>query len=196
MGVIDRSGHWSPAAVVVVREGCCFPGSERGLSSTGAMDAIDLLTQHHRQLERQMEALKGAEVVDEAEFARAADEFVMHVTVEETLFYPAVKARRTEDILLESLEEHLSLKRVLADLLAIAPGDAKFGPKLHVLAEQLAHHHEEEEEHLFPKVRKVLGGDDLAALGDEMEERMRALAAAGGARRRVLVQTVDSAPLV
>jgi hypothetical protein len=29
--------------------------------------------------------------------------------------YPAVKAKRTEDILLEALEEHLGIKRVIAD---------------------------------------------------------------------------------
>src|SRR5205085_11016612 len=88
-------------------------------------------------------------------FPQAADALTAHVTVEEKHFYPAVRARRTEDILLESLEEHLSLKRVLADMLDLKIEDEKWEPKLHVLKEQLEHHHKEEEEHLFPKVEKM-----------------------------------------
>ena len=80
----------------------------------------------------------------------------------------AVKAKRTEDILMESLEEHLSLKRLLADLMEMTPGDAAFEAKFKVLREQTEHHHEEEEENLFPKVRKLLDEDQLAALGREM----------------------------
>jgi hypothetical protein len=91
------------------------------------------------------------------------------VLVEERLFYPAVSARRTEDILLESLEEHLSLKRVLADLLELPADDVHFEPKLHVLEEQARHHHKEEEEHLFPKVRKLLSKGELEALGEQLE---------------------------
>ncbi|HLL24214.1 MAG TPA: hemerythrin domain-containing protein [Kofleriaceae bacterium] len=97
-------------------------------------------------------------------------------------------------MLLESLEEHLSLKRVLADLLAIAPEDAKFEPKLHVLAEQAEHHHEEEEEHLFPKVKKLLSSERLDALGSQMRARMDDLRA-HAVRNRVPQQTADSTDL-
>ena len=40
----------------------------------------------------------------EALFKRVGDELTVHVTSEEQIFYPAVKEKRTEDILLESLE--------------------------------------------------------------------------------------------
>jgi hemerythrin superfamily protein len=123
-----------------------------------------------------------------------ADALAAHMTIEEELFYPAVKAERTEDILLESLEEHLSLRRVLADLLAIAPEDAKFEPKLHVLVEQAEHHHEEEEEHLFPKVKKLLGAERLDKLGTEMHARMERLREQA-VRTRVPQQTADSTDL-
>ncbi len=158
------------------------------------MNAIDLLIGQHRDMESKLDKLKKAEPPDRAEFDDLADELAAHITVEEELFYPAVKAKRTEDILLESLEEHLSLKRVLTDLLALAPKDDKFGPKLHVLAEQAKHHHEEEEEHLFPKVRKLLDEDHLEALGSEMDLRIEHLRE-HAPRKRIPGQTADSADL-
>ncbi len=158
------------------------------------MDAIELLTNHHRELEQRLDAMKDSEAVDPAVFEETADSLAAHVTVEEELFYPAVKAEWTEDTLLESLEEHLSLKRVLADLLDLDTGNLKFGPKLHVLAEQVEHHHKEEEEHLFPKVRKLLDARRLEALGGRMAQRMAQLERRG-VSDRIPEQTGDSAPL-
>jgi hemerythrin superfamily protein len=100
-----------------------------------------------------------------------------HVLIEEQHFYPAVKAKRTEDILLESLEEHLSLKRLIADLLELPVTDEHYEAKLHVLKEQAEHHHEEEEEHLFPKVKKLLNDDELNELGQLMADAQQELLA-------------------
>lgn len=158
------------------------------------MDAVDFLVSHHRQLEKSLNAMKKAERIDQRAFDEAADALAAHVTVEEEIFYPAVKARRTEEILLESLEEHLSLKRVLADLLALGVDEEKFSPKVHVLAEQAEHHHKEEEEHLFPKVRKLMDTDALDALGEQMSARMQQLIEQS-VSRRIPAQTADSKSL-
>ena len=140
------------------------------------MNAIEMLAAQHRRMEDMLKDLLDAEpVARRSLFARAADELMSHVLVEEEIFYPAVKAERTEDILLESLEEHLSLKRVLSDLVALSADDDHFEPKLHVLEEQTRHHHKEEEEHLFPKVKKLLSSDRLERLGDEMAKKQREL---------------------
>jgi hemerythrin superfamily protein len=134
------------------------------------MNAIDLLTKQHRQMETALESLvKAKGEARRALFDETADTLMAHVLVEERIFYPAVNAKRTEDILLESLEEHLSLKRLVADLIALSIDDEHFEPKLHVLEEQAKHHHEEEEEKLFPKVKKLLKADELEALGEELQ---------------------------
>jgi hemerythrin superfamily protein len=125
-------------------------------------------------------------------FTEIADILAAHVTIEEQIFYPAVKVGRTEDILLESLEEHLSIKRVLADLIALSPSDATFDPKLHVLKEQVEHHHKEEEGDLFPKVRKLIDHERLSELGETMEARRESLEA-GKPRNIVLGQTDEAA---
>ena len=160
------------------------------------MNAIDLLVRHHRHLEQLLEKLGEAEGDEKHRlFTEAADFLVTHFTIEERCFYPAVRAARTEDILLESLEEHLSLKRVLADLVTLAPGDASFEPKLHVLEEQTEHHHHEEEEHLFPKARKILDEARLEALGAEMQKMADELDRHEKPRCLVLGQTDEAAPL-
>lgn len=96
-----------------------------------------------------------------AALERIADDLGKHIASEEQVFYPAVRARRTEDILLQSLEEHLSLKRLLADLLELEPTAETWQPKLKVLDEQTRHHQKEEEEHLFPNEKKILPEDEL-----------------------------------
>ena len=133
-------------------------------------NAIEMLTKQHREMEAALKAISDGDSGARLElFAKAADLLMSHVLVEERVFYPAVKAKRTEDVLLESLEEHLSIKRLLSDLVALPDDAAVFEPKFHVLAEQLEHHHEEEEEKLFPKVKKLLSNDELEELGERMQ---------------------------
>ena len=160
------------------------------------MNAIDVLENDHREMEQLLGRLANATGDERASlFGEMSDRLTAHITVEEQHFYPAVKAGRTEDILLESLEEHLSLKRVLADLLGLAPSDARFEPKLHVLKEQVEHHHKEEEEHLFPKVRKLFDAETLESMGDEIERRIRQTLGRN-IRGVVLNQTKEAAPLL
>jgi hemerythrin superfamily protein len=161
------------------------------------MNAVDLLIQQHRELEAQLEQVleAPAEADRRRLFNQAADLLTVHIASEEDVFYPAVKARRTEDILLESLEEHLSLKRLLADLIELSPGEQTFEPKFKVLKEQSEHHHEEEEEHLFPKVRACIDDSQLDTLGDEMLALQHRLADEGRPREAVADQTEKAAPL-
>ena len=79
------------------------------------MSAIDLLESQHREVEElfsQIEAAKDNEKKAEL-FKELADKLAIHAAIEEHHFYPAVKAKRTEDILLESLEEHVTIKCTL-----------------------------------------------------------------------------------
>jgi len=160
------------------------------------MNAVDLLTEQHRKLEATLSAADDAESADERAraVARIADDLGKHVSSEERVFYPAVRARRTEDILLESLEEHLSLKRLLADLLELDPEAETWTAKLKVLTEQTCHHHSEEEKNLFPKVRRLLPEADLVELGCQIVSLQARLVRTGEARA-VADETDEAAPL-
>jgi hemerythrin superfamily protein len=160
------------------------------------MDAVELLVRQHREMERAMKrVLDDNEKDAKARFAEVADHLTTHIASEEEVFYPAVREKRTEDILLESLEEHLSLKRLLADLLELEPADTTFEPKFKVLKEQAEHHHKEEEEHLFPKVQRILDARERERLGVEMLAVQQRLQARGEPREAVADQTDSAARL-
>lgn len=161
------------------------------------MDAVELLISQHRAMERLLEQVKDAENASQRSklFAEAGDQLTVHIKSEEEIFYPAVNAARTEDDLLESLEEHLSLKRLLADLLALDSEDKLFEAKFKVLKEQTEHHHKEEEEHLFPVVKRMIKTEQRQELGREMLALQRRLLKADEPREAVVNETGAAAPL-
>ena len=161
------------------------------------MNAVELLESQHREVEKLFTKIeKAKDKRDKATlFAQIADDLAMHAAIEEQHFYPAVRAKRTEDILLESLEEHLGIKRVIADLLAIDAGDETFDAKIKVLKEQVEHHVEEEESDLFPKSKKVLDAQEMANLGAAMEQAQRRIEKRGDAREGVPAETAHAAAL-
>lgn len=135
------------------------------------MNAIQLLTMQHDEVDAliaKLEKSKDSKVKRET-FATLADNLAAHVAIEEKLFYPAVVAKKTEEMLHEAVEEHLAVKRLLADMLALSVTDDQFEAKLSVMKEGLEHHnHKEEEGELFPEVRTLLSSEELIALGSEM----------------------------
>lgn len=161
------------------------------------MNAIDLLESQHREVEELFEKIEKAKSPSSKGqlFEEIADRLAVHAAIEEHHFYPAVKARRTEDILLESLEEHLGIKRVIADLMEMTPEDETFDAKVKVLKEQVSHHVEEEESDLFPKVKKLFDGELLEAIGQEMSAEQDELESEGSPRRAVPSETEGAARL-
>jgi hypothetical protein len=160
------------------------------------MDAIEILEEQHRETESLFDSLDEEQGESERRlaFARLADLLVIHMTIEERHFYPEARDKPTIDDLLEAVEEHLAIKRVLADLLDLQVDDPVFEAKLKVLREQVDHHVHEEEEHIFPQARVLCSGAALEAIGAEMEYSIVELAQ-GEPRRRVRNQT-ESAPPV
>lgn len=161
------------------------------------MEATVYLTRQHRAIEEELRNALHAEDADakRRQFLELADALTMHIACEEQVFYPAVHENPVEDILLESLEEHLAMKRLLADLIELPVDDPTFQPKLHVLKEQAEHHHREEEDKLFPKVVSELDHDRRQELGLALKDFQDALQARGRPRYTVLAQTAVAEPL-
>lgn len=160
------------------------------------MNAIELLETQHREVEDLFAALEEAEDADEKGelFDDLADALAVHAAIEERHFYPTVRERRTEDILLESLQEHLAIKRALAALLDLDPGDGAFDTRLRELKGEVEHHVRDEEKELFPKVRNILSADELDSLGDEMLATAEELES-GEPRESVREQIAEAPPL-
>ena len=134
------------------------------------IDALELLRSQHEEVEELIAQIERADGDHKAElFTELADKLAAHSAIEEKLFYPTVKARQTEDLLRESVEEHLAVKRILCDMLELDCGDDEFDAKLVVMKEEIRHHaHDEEEDQLFPQVERLLSPDERAALGNEL----------------------------
>ena len=137
------------------------------------MNALDLLIQQHRETDELFDDLKQARTQDKpACFADLADALVIHTVLEETRVYPTVLEKADDELeeqLREAAEEHLGIKRYLADMLALDADDPTFEAKLEVLEEQVKHHVKEEEREMFPRVAELFSRDVLETLGEELE---------------------------
>ena len=140
------------------------------------MDAITLLTEDHRSVEKLFQrfedtgprALKARKHLAE----RIVRELAVHAVIEEQVLYPAVREGlpETEDDVLEALEEHHVAKWMLSEIDGMSPDHERFKAKVTVLIESVRHHVEEEEEVLFPKVRAAFDAEQLEQIGQALAE--------------------------
>ena len=145
----------------------------------GKSDAITLLKQDHDKVKK---AFKKFEKMDHESSAAAElaaqtiADLKLHTTLEEDIFYPAVRqATEDEDLMNEAEVEHKSAKLLIQDLEGMQPDDPMYAATFTVLGEYVNHHVEEEEGEMFKKARKAKV--DLEALGEQIAARK---AQAGG----------------
>jgi hemerythrin superfamily protein len=111
-------------------------------------------------------------------FAQIKAALEVHATIEEEIFYPAVKKARSEhlkDEVREGYEEHKQIKSLLAQISSITPADETYDMKIKVLKEDVEHHVKDEEGEMFPDARRFLGESRLAELGAHLEARKHQL---------------------
>ena len=152
--------------------------------SQKSTDAVSILKADHdkvKKLFKEFERLHEEESDDEAaEIAtQICNELTIHATVEEEIFYPAVRAQIDDDDLLDEAEvEHASAKDLIAQIESMEPSDDKYAAKVIVLGEYIDHHITEEHEEMFPKAKKA--GLDMDVLGAEILARKAELKAEMG----------------
>jgi hypothetical protein len=164
---------------------------------TDTIDVLQILSSQHSEVEELFERIENGNGDRAALFVQLADKLAAHAAVEEKIFYPAAMATQTSELLHESVEEHLEIKRLLADMLALDPsGDEEtFDAKLSVLKENVSHHaHEEEEGKLFPMLRRLLSADQRAALGNDVLAMFESMIDQSP-RLHVPEETAEAAPL-
>jgi hemerythrin superfamily protein len=142
------------------------------------MNATDLLEKQHRKVEAIFAKLEDESKDDCQELLEElANDLAAHMTIEQELFYPAIREVDAE-LVAESFEEHAIAEVALKRLLA-ADSDETFKARVTALKELIEHHVKEEEKELFPKVEKALDDDKLDELGEQMEARFDEVAEAG-----------------
>jgi iron-sulfur cluster repair protein YtfE (RIC family) len=141
------------------------------------MNAIELLKEDHDRVDKLFQTVKANEDADHRDtFAKIKAELDVHTHIEETIFYPKLKAEGDEElkkIVLEGVEEHHQAKMFLRELASLVEDSEKFQPKLKVLMEDIGHHVQEEEGQMFPMVEEQFDEYTLQMLGQEMEKEKK-----------------------
>ena len=140
------------------------------------MDALNLLTQDHRSVERLFKAYERTGTGTSNQKQRLAVQIIrelsIHASIEEQFLYPTARelSKSFDAPILEALEEHHLAKVTLAELEKMSPRDERFDAKMAVLMENIRHHVEQEEGDLFPKLKRFMDRSQLALLGEAMEQ--------------------------
>lgn len=143
------------------------------------MNAFSLLKDDHKKVAGILEKIDAtterATKSREELFAQLKNELDVHARIEEAVLYPALEEyEETRDITLEAYEEHTIVKQLLGELESSRKDDETWTAKFTVLKENIEHHVEEEEGEMFEKARKVLSEDEIATLGERLEEAKQA----------------------
>jgi hemerythrin superfamily protein len=159
-----------------------MPNTQQSKKSAGP-DAIKLLTADHKEVKamfKEFAAMKKGDADGEAKAAlvqRICTALTIHATIEEEIFYPALREAIDDmDLMDEADIEHASAKDLIAQLESASPGDDHYDAKVTVLGEMIDHHVKEEEGEMFPKAKKAIDtgivGVELAARQAELKEEL------------------------
>ena len=148
-------------------------------------DACTLLDSDHRNVKKLFKAyeeLMGSKAASAAQKKRDLAnqiclELTVHATIEEEIFYPALRdAFKDADLLDEAEVEHATAKDLIAQIQDATEVDDKFDAKVTVLGEYIDHHVKEERGEMFPKARATRGLD-LVGMREQLEARKEELMA-------------------
>ena len=108
--------------------------------------------------------------------AQICTELTVHTTLEEEIFYPAVRAAlRDKELVPEANVEHASVKDLIAQVEGVEPDGEMYDAKVKVMGEFVKHHVKEEQNEMFPRAKKTRL--DMVALGQQMAARKQELMA-------------------
>lgn len=148
-------------------------------NSRAKSEIIEMLKEDHKRAKR---AFREGEKLAEEKDSEALEDLVLqtcaeltvHATLEEELFYPALREEIKQPELLDEAEvEHASAKDLIAQLEQMTGDDPKFAATFKVLGEYVKHHIREEEGELFEQLTRT--GVDWEALQQEVQQRREQL---------------------
>ena len=147
------------------------------------MDALSLLKDDHDEMKKLLSELDGTTErgtqTRERLFTTVKEELTVHESIEEEIFYPALKDHpKLKELTLEAYEEHHVVDMVMAEIESLPFDDDRWGAKFTVMKENIEHHIEEEEREMFEQAKQVFDPNELEALGERMASRKRQLKAA------------------
>jgi hemerythrin superfamily protein len=142
--------------------------------------AFTMLKADHDKVKKLFSRFEKADSPDKQEIvSEALEELKIHATVEEQVFYPALRQEMEDEdgLMDEADEEHHVAKILIAELEQMKGDEDHWEAKFTVLAENVRHHIKEEEGEIFPQARNT--NIDFVALGEQMAELKQSLSEKG-----------------
>jgi hypothetical protein len=147
----------------------------------GGMDVITLLKNDHREVKDMFDRAERLGERAGQQRGKLGEQICkaleLHSTFEEEEFYPRFRERAEDhegrETLLEALEEHAIVDRLVNELKGMDPSDERYEAKLMVVIESARHHIKEEEREMLPMAREVFEREELLELGDRFMEAKR-----------------------
>jgi hemerythrin-like domain-containing protein len=137
------------------------------------MKATTLLKRQHRQTEKLFAQIERSrdEVKRNALVEQLVEGLMVHMLLEEQVFYPAVREALEDTMLVEeAFLEHHAARGAMQLMLRGGDELVSFEARLKALKEMIEQHVEEEEEELFPEVESAMDEAALKGVGAEMKE--------------------------
>jgi iron-sulfur cluster repair protein YtfE (RIC family) len=171
------------------------------------MDAIEMLEKDHQKVTELFRRFNGGGGltglvkrvtgnVSDRQRRQAADqicrELEVHTTVEEELFYPAVRALnddRLNGMLAEAFKEHATVKQLVATIRSGTGVDSDLQSKMNELQSDVDHHVREEEHEMFPRVELLMDAPRRDRLAREMRARKQQVEPRPARRRAAATRT-------
>ena len=118
-----------------------------------------------------VETKKSAPKKREELFQRLRMALVPHMKAEESVFYPALVAKKaSREDAMEGVEEHHVSDMVLKELETMPKGDDQWGAKMTVFEELVEHHIEDEESKVFKSAEKAFDRDEFLGIMKQFDQ--------------------------
>jgi hemerythrin superfamily protein len=146
------------------------------------MDAVTLIKNDHRLMERLFEQLKAGAGDRQALLVEVAARLAAHSHAEEMKVYPALAQAQPEEHgeVEHGAEEHHEAEQMLHLVMAMEPDAPEFESGLAQFVDAVLHHVQEEESELLPALEQAVDAAKLEELGQAFEEvRIKELEIAG-----------------
>jgi len=142
-------------------------------------NAISMLKKDHDTVKGLFDKFEDSENATEKQniISEAVQELKIHATIEEEIFYPALRGELEEDVMNEAEVEHHVARMLIAELDESDDDSEYQNARFKVLAEAVRHHIKEEEGQMFPQVKDL--DMDLDSLGERMMQRKEELQSEG-----------------
>lgn len=147
---------------------------------TQRQTAFTMLKADHQTVKELFDKFEKADDSEKQEIvSQALEELKVHASIEEQLFYPALRQEMEDEdgLMDEADEEHHVAKILIAELEQMQGNEDNWEAKFMVLAENVRHHIKEEEGEIFPEAKKT--DIDFMVLGQQMAELKQSLQDSG-----------------